>query len=124
MVILVEDRRSRYTAEQLQARFVAHMGELAERIVFLPFQATADYLSLVAAADVLLDPLHFGGVNSTYDGFSLNQPIVTLPSSYQRGRYTLGCYKKMEILDCVATSPDHYVDIAVALGTDRRFAAT
>ena len=74
-----------------------------------------------AAADVLLDPLHFGGVNTTYDGLSLHKPIVTLPSQFQRGRYTLACYKKMGMSECVAENPTHYVDLAVRLGTDAEF---
>ena len=97
------------------------MGDVAARIALVPFQSGADYLSLVASADVLLDPLHFGGVNSTYDGFSQNLPIVTLPSRFQRGRYTLACYKKMGVMDCVASSAEQYVEIAVALGTDADF---
>jgi predicted O-linked N-acetylglucosamine transferase (SPINDLY family) len=94
------------------------MPDVAERIRFIPLQPNADYLSLIAAADVLLDPLHFGGVNSSYDGFSLHKPIVTLPSRYQRGRYTLACYRKMGLTDCVAATPEQYIEMAVALGTD------
>src|SRR5262249_49271296 len=65
-----------------------------------------------------LDPLHFGGVNSSYDGYSLNKPIVTLPSPFHRGRYTFACYRKMGVLDCVAANHDDYVEMALALGTD------
>ena len=108
-------------ARQLRERFAANLGDVAQRVVFVPFQPTADYLSLVAAADVLLDPLHFGGVNSTYDGLSLNQPIVTLPGHFQRGRYTLACYRKMGISDCLADSAEQYVEIAVRLATEPDF---
>jgi protein O-GlcNAc transferase len=72
---------------------------------------------------VLLDPLHFGGVNSTYDGFSLNQPIVTLPSRFHRGRYTLGCCRKMGVTDCVASDARQYVALAVRLAVDADFRA-
>ena len=104
-------------------RFAATMPDVADRVRFVPFQQHADYLCLIAAADVLLDPVHFGGVNTTYDGLSLHKPIVTLPSRFQRGRYTLGCYKKMGIFDCVANDPQEYIDIAVRLGTDLAFRA-
>ncbi len=120
-IVLVEDRRGRLAAEQLRARFAARLGDVASRIRFVPFQSASSYLSLVAAADVLLDPVHFGGVNSTYDGLSLSQPIVTLPSHFQRGRYTLACYRKLGVMDCVARDADHYVEIAVALGTQVDF---
>src|SRR5262249_8201747 len=87
LVVAAEDQYGQSAAVQLRARFAASMPDVAERIVFLPCLQNADYLSLLAAADVLLDPLHYGGVNSSYDGFSLHKPIVTLPTRYQRGRY-------------------------------------
>ena len=121
VVVVTEDRNGRLIAQQLRQRFAATIPDVAGRIVFIPFQPISDYLSLIAAADVLLDPLHFGGVNSSYDGFSLNKPIVTLPSRFQRGRYTLACYKKMGVSACVASDPQQYIDIAVALGTDAAF---
>jgi predicted O-linked N-acetylglucosamine transferase (SPINDLY family) len=123
VVVITEDRNGGFIARQLRRRFSATIPDVARRILFLPFQATPDYLSLTAAADVLLDPLHFGGVNTSYDGFSFNKPIVTLPSRFQRGRYTLGCYRKMGVSECVASNPQQYVDIAVAMGTDAEFRA-
>jgi protein O-GlcNAc transferase len=74
----------------------------------------------VSLADVLLDPIHFGGVNSSYDAFSLGKAVVTRPSPFHRGRYTLGCYRRMGINDCIAASDRDYVNIAFSLGTDRR----
>ncbi len=121
VIVVTEDRRGAFMSQDLRRRLAARLGDVTDRIVFVPYQAGDDYLSLVAAADVLLDPLHFGGVNSTYDGFSLARPIVTLPSSYHRGRYTLACYRKMGLLDCVARDADDYIDIAVRLGTDAEY---
>ena len=121
VVIAVEDRHGHFIAGQLRQRFAATIPDVADRIVFLPFQHESDYRSLTAAADVLLDPLHYGGVNSSYDAFSLSKPIVTLPSRFQRGRYTLACYKKMGLSECVASDPQEYIDIAVALGTDAAY---
>jgi CRISPR-associated protein Csy1 len=77
-----------------------------------------EYLDLLASADILLDPPHFGGVNSTYDGLALGQPIVTWPSSYHRGRYTAGCYRKMGVDDCIVTSAEEYVERAIQLANE------
>jgi len=121
VIAVTEDRHGGHIAGQLRRRLAATIPDVADRVVFLPNQPTPNYLGLVAAADVLLDPVHFGGVNSTYDGFSLNKPIVTWPSQFQRGRYTLACYQKMGITACVASDAQHYVDIAIRLGTDVDF---
>ena len=94
-----------------------------ERIRFLPRLDYLEYLDLLASADVLLDPPHFGGVNSTYDGLALGQPIVTWPSQYHRGRYTAGCYRKMGVDDCIVRSLAEYVERAIHLASDRRYRA-
>jgi predicted O-linked N-acetylglucosamine transferase (SPINDLY family) len=91
--------------------------DVNERIVFLPRLSHEDYLSLVAVSSVLLDPPHYGGVNSSYDGFSMNTPIITCESDYHIGRYTAGCYRKMGMADCIAQNMEEYVNMAVELAT-------
>jgi predicted O-linked N-acetylglucosamine transferase (SPINDLY family) len=117
LVVLVADRYSR-AAAKLRERFSATIPDAAGRIVFLPRQSYPDYLGLVAASDVLLDTLHFGGGFTTYQGFSLGKAIVTLPGQFQRGRYTLGCYRKMAVSGAVAADREAYVELAVSLGQD------
>ena len=117
LIVLVEDRHGQVAAK-LRERFAATVTDVAERVVFLARQSYADYLSLLAACDVVLDPLYFGGGFTTYQAFSLDKPIVTLPWRFQRGRYTQACYRKMGITDGVAASPEEYIDMAVGLGSD------
>jgi len=120
-VVVIPKDREGYVARKLRGRFALTAADVAERIVFLPYQTLNGYLSLLAAADVLLDPLHYGGGLTSFDGFSLNQPIVTLPGEFLRGRFTSGFYRRMEIDDCVAESHEDYVDIAVKVATDADF---
>ena len=117
-LVAITENRYALVARQLQQRFAQTLPEVHDRIVFVPRQSTHDYLCLLAASDVLLDTLYYGGVCTTYDGLAQGKPIVTRPSEFQRGRYTYGCYQKMELNDCVAKDNDDYVDIAVRLGTD------
>lgn len=119
--LVVTQDRYNIGAEILRQRFAQTLGDVAGRVHWLPRLPEEEYRGLLAVSDVLLDPPHFGGVNSTYDGLALGKPIVTCPSGYQRGRYTLGCYRKMNVLDCVARDAGHYVDLAVKLGTDSSY---
>jgi protein O-GlcNAc transferase len=107
-----------YQAAELRRRFSHTMPDVLDRIHFLPRMDQSGYLSLLQHANALLDPPHFGGVNTTYDGLSLGKPIVVWPSDYHRGRYTLGCYRKMGFLDCVVSSADRYIELAVEIGTN------
>lgn len=110
--------RSRQWQQKLMARFRKVMPAVAGRIRFLPRQSKQDFLNLIAVADVNLDTLHYSGGNTAHEGLAIGTPIVTLPSEFLRGRLTLGRYKKMGVLDCVAASPAEYVEIALRLGLD------
>jgi len=119
-IVVVEDRFG-VAAEQLRERLVRTLGKDAKRLRWRPRQSPESYRSLIAAADLLLDPPHFSGMNTTYDALSFGRPVVTLPSEFQRGRYTLGCYRAMQVEDCVAHDEESYVQIAVKLGADRDY---
>jgi predicted O-linked N-acetylglucosamine transferase (SPINDLY family) len=117
IVVVTEDRYG-YGARKLEERLRRTIPDVASRVLLIPRRNLPDYLNLVGAADVLLDPPHFAGVNTTYDALALDQPIVTWPSGFHRGRYTYGCYRKMGLLDCIATSAADYVRIALELACD------
>ena len=124
ILVLLEGRYPVWR-ETLWRRFESSLGELRERIHVLPQVAREDYLNVLALTDVLLDPIHFGGGNSSYEGLAMGTPIVTLPTEYLRSRITYALYRQMNFEDCIAASPDDYVRLAVELGTDsvRREAA-
>lgn len=111
-------------AQQLRRRFAGTLGSLASRIRFLPRMAYRDYLEHLTAVDVVLDPFHFGGCNSSCDALSLAVPVVTLPGAQLPGRFTLGLYEEIGVDCCTAGSVEQYVDIALELGREpdrRRF---
>ena len=108
-------------AEQLLRRFELKLGALASRIRFVPRSEHRKFLQYVAAADVVLDPFHFGGCNSSCDALSLGVPVVTLPGSQLPGRFTLGLYQEIDLDSCIARSVDEYVEIALRLGRDAEY---
>src|SRR5262249_29026773 len=81
-----------------------------------------DFLAAAALCDVMLDTVHFGGGKTSSEALGLGVPVVTLPSAFLRGRLTRGYYRKLGIRECVVSTPQQYVDLAVELGTnsDRR----
>lgn len=101
----------------LRARLEA-AGVPGDRLVFVPRQSRGGFLRLQAACDVLLDPLHYSGGNTSLEAFAAGKPIVTWPGAFMRGRHTHGFYRLMAVEECVARDHDHYVELAVRLGTD------
>jgi protein O-GlcNAc transferase len=116
-LVIPRDRHG-YAARKLQNRLRLGLPHVAERIRFVPYQSVEGYLGLIEAADVLLDPLYYGGGLTSFDGLSLNKPIVTLPGNFLRGRFTYGFYRTMGVDECIAADADDYVARAVRLGTD------
>jgi predicted O-linked N-acetylglucosamine transferase (SPINDLY family) len=117
VLVLVEGRYPTWR-ELLWERFGRTLPDVRDRVHFVARQSRDNYLRLLAACDVLLDPIHFGGGNSSYEGLGLGVPIVTLPSPFLRGRITYALYHKMNLLDAVVSSPTDYVRVAVELGMD------
>jgi predicted O-linked N-acetylglucosamine transferase (SPINDLY family) len=123
VLVLIEGARQRWN-ELLLARLQKTAPDVVGRIRFVPPQEHGNYLALCALCDVMLDPLHFGGGNTSYEALALGVPVVTLPSRFLRGRITLAQYRSMHLTDCVVASPQEYVDLAVRLGTDSGFRRT
>lgn len=116
-LVLLRGRHEHWEA-LLRQRFERTMPEVTDRILFIDSMDRSRFLSLNAAVDVLLDPIHFGGGNTSYEAFALGKAIVTWPSPYLKGRITQALYRMMDIRDCIAFDEDSYADIAVRLGTD------
>ncbi len=116
-VVMIEGRIERWT-DLLKRRWVASAPDIIDRVVFLPRMDSEDYLNLIAVSDVMLDTLHFNGMNSSLDAFAVGTPIVTWPGALQRGRHTQAMYRKMGLTECIAQDAQDYIDQAVRLASD------
>jgi protein O-GlcNAc transferase len=115
-LVLIQGRHPNW-AQQLTRR-LAMAGTDSDRIVVLPHLGGQDYLSLLAAADVVLDPIHYSGGHSSLEAFAMGAPIVTWPGRFMRARHTAGFYRLMGIDSLVARDFDHYVDLALRVAND------
>ena len=123
LVVLIAGLFDEFT-EKLRERFACTMPQVTHRVKFIAPLRHEEFLELLALADVVLDTMHFNGMNSSLESFAVGTPVVTLPTALQRGRHTQAMYRKMGIYDCIAGGAQEYIDIAVRLGTDRTHART
>jgi predicted O-linked N-acetylglucosamine transferase (SPINDLY family) len=121
-IVLLEGAH-RVWGERLRKRLARTMPDVAGRVRFLPRLPWNDLLSAMTHADVVLDTFHFGGGNTTYEALAMGTPVVTLPAPYLRGRFTLGCYRQMEMTNCVADTPAAFVACANRLAQDKAWQA-
>ena len=102
----------------LRERFERTLGGATQRVRFLPGMVHQRFLATLAASDVALDPLYFGGCNSSCEAFAAGVPLITLPGDHLYGRFTLGLYREMNIDAWIADSVERYVDLACAVACD------
>lgn len=116
VVVLIESRPA--WRARLEARYARSLGGLAARVRFVPSVSSADFASLLAAADVVLDTPHFSGGYTSYETLWAGTPFVTLRGAYMRGRVTAGLCDLLELDHLVASDAEDYAARAVALATD------
>ncbi len=116
-LVLIKPARPHWE-QLLRRRFATTLPDVVDRIRFMPVLTRPMFFGLLAVTDVLLDPIHFGGGNTTYEGLAVGTPIVTLPSNLLRGRITFALYKQMNLPDCVTGNRDDYIALALRLGQD------
>lgn len=115
--ILLLEGTHRSWQHQLQRRFLRTIPESQTRVRFLPLVPRPDYLSLLSCCDVLLDPIHFGGGNSSLESLGMLTPIVTIEGAFLRNRITSAIYRQVGLEDWIAADVPQYVDLAVELAT-------
>jgi uncharacterized protein (TIGR03032 family) len=116
-LVLIEARSAHWT-ELLRERFARTMPDVTDRIRWLAPLPRDAFLALLAACDLSLDPIAFGGGNTSYEALAMGTPVVTLPGPFMRTRITAALYAKAGYDELIATSEEDYVAKALRLGTD------
>jgi protein O-GlcNAc transferase len=117
VLVLIEGRIPTWT--RLVSERIQHaMPDVANRVRWLAPLPRERFLGLLRASAVLLDPITFGGGNTSYEGLAMGTPVVTWPNELMRTRITSALYSKADYIDLIASSADEYVELAVALGVD------
>lgn len=119
-LLLIEGTSAMHTT-LIKERFKRTLSDLMDRIVICPRQSHQGFLAMVSMADVMLDPIHFGGGSTTLQALSFGTPVVTLPSEFLRGRISHACYKEIGVDSLIASDTDDYCARAVALGRDKEY---
>ncbi len=116
-IVLLESRAA--WGARVKRRLARSLGANARRVRFIPhMRDNRRFLATLAAADVSLDPLYFGGCNSSCEAMALGVPVVTLPGSHLYGRFTGALYREMRLAECVAHSVEDYVERTLRIGRE------
>lgn len=118
VIAIIRDEQPRIT-ELLLARWRREIPDALPRIRVLGRMERGAYLSLLAAADVCLDTMHYGaGANTVCDAFAAGTPMITLPGEFHRGRFAAGVLRHFGLPETVVSSPADYACRAVEVAKD------
>ncbi len=119
IAVFVADTHARL-GELLQERWAKTLpDDIRDRVVLLPRLGHEEYFHLLARANVVLDPLYFGGAVTMYDTFGVGTPVVTLPSDQPRARHAAALCELAGVTEaCIAATSEEYIERAVRLGCD------
>lgn len=92
----------------------------SERIEFRPPTGTQrEHLSAYNEVDVALDPFPYCGTMSTCEALWMGTPVVTLSGKAHVSRVGLSLLSAVGLNELAARDVDEYVELAVALASDR-----
>jgi predicted O-linked N-acetylglucosamine transferase (SPINDLY family) len=118
-IILIPRTRAANWDQMVTDRLAAAYGQDAvNRIRFIDRVPREDFAALGPVCDATLAPFPFGAGDTSMVAFAEGVPVVTMPTPYLRGRFTHAMYRAMEIDDCIAATPEQYVEIALRLAND------
>jgi len=99
-------------------RTLADAGIEANRVRFVGFLPTDQYLAEYTQIDIALDPFPFGGGTTTFDALWMGVPVVTLAGSIPAGRGGATILTHLKKPHWIATDEQAYVRIARDLAAD------
>lgn len=119
-IILFSDKKFSVWQGQLEQRFFQTISsQVRSRVRFIPWVTDPqDFMRVIDASDVVLDPFHFGIGTTAIPVCSMGTPFVTKPSEFMRGRVGHYFCKLMDLMECVTNSTDEFAAKAVSIATD------
>jgi protein O-GlcNAc transferase len=109
--------RSAQRAADIIALF-AQSGVAPDRIECLPYANEPPYGSQFTGVDIALDNYPYNGVTTTCESLYLGLPVISLYGRNGVSRSGLSLLGTLGLDELAAFTPEQYVDIAVALGSD------
>jgi protein O-GlcNAc transferase len=109
--------RSPQRAAEIVALFSA-LGVATDRIDCVPFRSEVPHGLQFAGIDIALDPYPYNGVTTTCESLYFGLPVISLHGRHGVSRSGLSILGSLGLPELVASTPERYTDVAVALALD------
>jgi predicted O-linked N-acetylglucosamine transferase (SPINDLY family) len=108
----VDDRR--YFLARAQ-----RLGIASDRLELIGYSDNDEMMRAYADCDIALDPFPFSGCATSFDALWMGLPVVTKIGDTMVSRQTASILHSLDLDECIATTEDDYVSVAIALATDK-----
>jgi predicted O-linked N-acetylglucosamine transferase (SPINDLY family) len=106
------------TGTESLRRRLAMQGLEPGRLILAPRADPARYLARFVLADLFLDTFPYNAGTVASDALRMGLPLVTRPGRSFASRMATSLLQATGVTETIAATPEDYVAIAVALGTD------
>ena len=125
LIVLVGHMGSGDVANRLYQRLRPHFEDrglaIEDHLRVLPRLDYGDFMGLFAISHHTIDTIDWNGGNSSMQSFSLDCPVVTLPTAFMRGRHTVSMLQVLELPELIARDAEDYIAISCRLLEDTEF---
>jgi protein O-GlcNAc transferase len=114
-------RLTRVRSAQRAAEIIALFGQSGvtpERIECMPYANDPPYGEQFAGVDIALDNYPYNGVTTTCESLYVGVPVISLHGRNGVSRSGLSLLGTLGLGELAASTPEQYIEIAVALGSD------
>jgi predicted O-linked N-acetylglucosamine transferase (SPINDLY family) len=114
-------RLSRVRSPKRAAEIVAYFaqsGVTGDRIDCTPYRQEVPYGLQYEGVDIALDAYPYNGVTTTCESLFVGVPVISLHGGNCVSRSGLSILNTVGLGELVASTPEQYVDVAVALASD------
>jgi len=114
-------RITRVQSPKRAAEIVAALetsGVRSERIDCVPYRVEAPYGAQFVGVDIALDPFPYNGVTTSCECLYVGVPVISLYGRNSVSRSGLGILSTLGLCELAASTPEQYVDVAIALASD------
>jgi len=121
-VILLFDPMVRLHQVALRKRFAKSIpADLQQRIIFLPYMSSEDFLEMLCAVDCVLDTFHLSFGTTAWLSISAGAPFVTWEGPTMCGRTASRMFRQIDVPELITYTHDEFVERAVKLANDKEF---
>lgn len=77
-----------------------------------------EFMAAYRGVDIALDPYPYSGGLTTCEAMFMGVPVITLAGDFFAARHSVSHLSNVGLFDCIATTPETYIDRAVSLAAD------